>query len=39
MNLTDRVYVMYNGRVQQELITEKTNENELLFYSTGGQKK
>ena len=39
MNLTDRVYVMYNGRVQQELITQQTNENELLFYSTGGQKK
>ena len=38
MNLTDRVYVMYNGRIQKELKTAETNENELLFYSTGGQK-
>ncbi len=38
MSLTDRVYVMYNGMIQKELVTEKTDENELLFYSTGGQK-
>ncbi len=38
MNLTDRVYIMYNGRIQKELVTADTNENELLFYSTGGQK-
>ena len=36
MCLTDRVYVMYSGRIQKELITADTNEAELLFYSTGG---
>jgi ABC-type sugar transport system, ATPase component len=36
MSLTDRVYVMYSGRIQKELITADTNEAELLFYSTGG---
>ena len=38
MGLTDRVYVMYSGKIQKELITAKTNEAELLFYSTGGTK-
>lgn len=36
MSLTDRVYVMYSGRIQKELVTADTNEAELLFYSTGG---
>ena len=34
--LTDRTYVMYNGTVQKELETAKTNEEEIVFYSTGG---
>ena len=38
MSLTDRVYVMYSGTVQAELETEKTNEAELLYYSTGGNQ-
>ncbi|SDO12887.1 sugar ABC transporter ATP-binding protein [Acetanaerobacterium elongatum] len=37
MSLTDRVYVMYSGRIQKELVTADTNEAELLFYSTGGK--
>lgn len=36
LGLTDRVYVMYNGSISKELITKETNEEELLYYSTGG---
>lgn len=36
MGITDRVYVMYNGMIVKELKTDETNEEELLFYSTGG---
>lgn len=36
LGLTDRVYVMYNGTVAKELITEDTTEEELLYYSAGG---
>lgn len=38
LGLTDRVYVMYNGTIAAELVTRKTNEEELLLYSTGGGK-
>lgn len=38
MSLTDRVYVMYSGKIQKELVTAETDEAELLFYSTGGTK-
>jgi len=38
MNLTDRVYVMYDGTIQGEFITEETTEDELMLYSTGGKK-
>ena len=34
--VTERVYVMYNGRIQKELITSETNENEIMYYATGG---
>ncbi|NSL52155.1 sugar ABC transporter ATP-binding protein [Calidifontibacillus erzurumensis] len=37
MGITDRVYVIYDGQVAKELETSKTNEEELLFYSTGGR--
>ena len=37
LGITDRVYVMYNGRIVKELETKNTNEEELLFYSTGSQ--
>jgi len=36
VGLTDRTYVMYDGRVAKELVTKATNEEELLLYSTGG---
>lgn len=36
--ITDRTYVMYDGRVTAELVTENTTEDEIMFYSTGGEK-
>ena len=39
LGLTDRTYVMYKGTIVKELITKKTTEEELLFYSTGGHSK
>ena len=37
VGITDRVYVMYDGKVAKELITKDTTEEEILYYSTGGQ--
>jgi simple sugar transport system ATP-binding protein len=37
LGITDRVYVVYDGEVAKELETKTTNEEELLFYSTGGK--
>ena len=34
---TDRTYVMYGGRVTAELRTADTTEEEIMYYSTGGQ--
>lgn len=36
--ITDRTYVMYNGEIAAELETKKTNEEEILYYSTGGTR-
>jgi simple sugar transport system ATP-binding protein len=36
LGISDRVYVMYDGKITKELETSKTNEEELLYYSTGG---
>ena len=36
LNITDRVYVMYNGTIVKELETNATTENEILYYSVGG---
>ncbi|MBD2844648.1 sugar ABC transporter ATP-binding protein [Paenibacillus sp. IB182496] len=36
VGITDRVYVMYDGKIVKELETAATTEEELLFYSTGG---
>jgi len=35
--ITNRTYVMYNGQVAAELVTENTNEKEIVFYATGGK--
>lgn len=37
MAITDRVYVMYDGQIVKELETAKTSEEEILYYSTGGE--
>ncbi len=39
LSLTDRMYVMYSGKIMAELETAKTNEDEIMFYSVGGQEK
>jgi simple sugar transport system ATP-binding protein len=39
MGLTNRIYVMYDGKIAKELLTEQTNEEEILLYSTGGLVK
>lgn len=35
--LTDRTYVMYDGRIVKELRTAETNEQEILYWATGGK--
>lgn len=37
MSVSDRIYVMYDGKIVKELITDQTNEEEILYYSTGGE--
>ncbi|MGM0875993.1 MAG: sugar ABC transporter ATP-binding protein [Bacillota bacterium] len=37
IGITNRIYVLYDGQVARELETDLTNEEELLFYSTGGR--
>lgn len=37
IGITDRVYVVYDGEVVKEIETNSTNEEEILFYSTGGK--
>lgn len=36
IGITDRVYVMYDGKIMKELETARTNEEEIMLYSTGG---
>ncbi len=37
LGIADRSYVMYDGEIVKELEVSKTNEEELLYYSTGGR--
>ncbi len=37
LGITDRTFVMYDGRIVKELQTKEINEEQLLFYSTGGK--
>ncbi|PLT30794.1 ABC transporter [Peribacillus deserti] len=37
IGITNRLYVLYDGQVVKELQTDRTNEEEILFYSTGGE--
>ncbi|RWR13954.1 sugar ABC transporter ATP-binding protein [Siminovitchia fortis] len=36
MAITDRIYVMYDNRVVKELVTRETTEEEVMYFSTGG---
>lgn len=35
LSITDRMYVMYDGRIMAELETAKTTEDEIMHYATG----
>lgn len=35
LSITDRMYVMFDGKITAELETAKTNEAEIMHYSTG----
>ena len=35
LSITDRIYVLYDGRVMAELETAKTNEDEIMHYAVG----
>lgn len=35
LSITDRMYVMFDGKIMAELETAKTNENEIMHYATG----
>lgn len=35
LSITDRMYVMFDGRITAELETAKTSEDEIMHYSTG----
>jgi simple sugar transport system ATP-binding protein len=37
LSITDRTYVIYNGTIRKELVTAETNEDEIMYYSTGGR--
>jgi simple sugar transport system ATP-binding protein len=37
IGISNRVYILYDGQIAKELETDLTNEEELLFYSTGGK--
>ena len=38
LGLSNRTYIMYSGKISKPFITSKTDEEELLLYSTGGMK-
>ena len=36
LSLTDRIYVMYSGKIMAELETAKTSDDEIMYYAVGG---
>ena len=38
LSLTDRIYVMYSGRIMAELETAKTSDDEIMYYAVGGER-
>lgn len=39
LSITDRIYVLFDGRIMAELETAKTNEDEIMHYSVGSTTK
>ena len=39
LHITDRVYVMYDGRIVSELQTDDTTEEEIMYFATGGTRQ
>ncbi len=39
LSITDRIYVLFDGRVMAELETAKTSEDEIMHYSVGSTTK
>jgi simple sugar transport system ATP-binding protein len=37
LSITDRIYVMYDGKIMAELVTKKTSEDEIMHYAVGGK--
>lgn len=37
LQVTDRIYVLYGGRVAAELVTAHTSEEEIMHYAVGGK--
>ena len=37
LSVTDRVYVLYNGKIAAEMDTKDATEDKLLYYGTGGK--
>lgn len=37
MKITDKVYVVYDGKIVKEFLTKETSKEEILYYSTGGK--
>lgn len=38
LSITDRMYVMFDGKIMAELETAKTNETEIMHYATGASQ-
>ena len=37
LQATDRIYVLYGGRIAAELVTAHTSEEEIMYYAVGGK--
>ena len=37
LQVTDRIYVLYGGRIVAELVTAHTSEEEIMYYTVGGK--
>ena len=37
LSITDRIYVMYDGKIMAELVTSEATEDEIMNYAVGGK--